>query len=273
MSKSQTQACNDEAFRVIVTLDDGTEVTEFTAEEAALMKAYPISAEGENNVIRFAFKERGDIAKFFSHPGVTIVIYGNDNTINFGRNLYFYVGSVLNLTGLRILIGNDADPFNSPDEMRYASRCTVSIGENTTFCGATFFCQDDDSRIVVGRNTMFSWGIDVWCTDIHTISGMDGVEQNFGKSIEIGEHVWVGRDVKIGKNTRIPADSVVGWSSVVTKKFDEPNVIIAGNPAKVVKRQIKWDRRDLQNYARRRREHLLAQPELTDAATGEPISL
>lgn len=48
--------------------------------------------------------------------------------------------------------------------------------------------------------------------------------------------------VSIGDN------SIVGWGSIVTRRFDEPNVILAGIPAKVVKRGINWDRRSLNKY-------------------------
>ena len=34
----------------------------------------------------------------------------------------------------------------------------------------------------------------------------------------------------------IADNSIVGWGSIVTKEFNEPNVIIAGIPAKIVKR-------------------------------------
>ena len=43
-------------------------------------------------------------------------------------------------------------------------------------------------------------------------------------------------------------NSIVGWGSIVTRRFDEPNVILAGIPAKVVKRGINWDRRSLNKY-------------------------
>lgn len=56
------------------------------------------------------------------------------------------------------------------------------------------------------------------------------------------------KDVKIGKNTKIPDDSIVGWGSIVTKVFHEPNIILAGIPAKIVKRGINWDRRCINKY-------------------------
>ena len=81
-----------------------------------------------------------------------------------------------------------------------------------------------------------------------TITDLDGNPLNHAESIEIGRHVWVGKDVKIGKNVRIADNSIVGWGSIVTRRFDEPNVILAGIPAKVVKRGINWDRRSLNKY-------------------------
>ena len=77
---------------------------------------------------------------------------------------------------------------------------------------------------------------------------MEGNEKNFGKSMEIGRHVGVGKDKKIGKNVRIVDNSIIGWGSIVTRSVEESNVVIAGNPAKVVKRNINWDSRCLNRY-------------------------
>ena len=37
-------------------------------------------------------------------------------------------------------------------------------------------------------------------------------------------------------------NSVVGQKSLVTRVFEEENVILAGVPAKIIKRDISWDR-------------------------------
>lgn len=44
----------------------------------------------------------------------------------------------------------------------------------------------------------------------------------------------------ICKGVSIPDNSVIGVGSVVTKSFNESNVIIAGNPAVVKKQGIHW---------------------------------
>jgi len=52
--------------------------------------------------------------------------------------------------------------------------------------------------------------------------------------------VWVGARALILKGTRVPPDSVVAAAAVVTQAFDEPGVVLAGHPARVVKRGIRW---------------------------------
>jgi len=44
----------------------------------------------------------------------------------------------------------------------------------------------------------------------------------------------------IPKGTKIRNNCVVGANSLLNKKYDYENVVIAGNPAKVVKENIVW---------------------------------
>lgn len=203
-----------------------------------------IHLTGENNTVRI---KTDNEEKFDKLKGLNIYVFGNNNSINLGK-LLFPVNESIGLTGLMINVGNPPEDTIDPGVNRYANNCKIDIGDNTIFCGVRLFLQDSNTSISIGNDCMFSWGIDVWCTDVHTVTDLEGNPLNFSESIEIGNHVWVGKDVKIGKNTKISADSIVGWGSIVTKKFDETNVVIAGNPAKIVKRNINWNFRDLGNY-------------------------
>ena len=53
--------------------------------------------------------------------------------------------------------------------------------------------------------------------------------------IRIEDHVWVGQDAVILKGVTIGKGAVVGAFSVVTRDV-EPWTVVAGNPARVVKR-------------------------------------
>ncbi len=90
---------------------------------------------------------------------------------------------------------------------------------------------------------MFSCGIEIWASDTHTV--VDQKNQkiiNWGKGVFIGNHVWVGMHAIILKNSYIGDNSIVGAGGIVTGVFKESHVILAGNPARVVKKEISWDR-------------------------------
>lgn len=161
---------------------------------------------------------------------IKVSIYGDNNSIIIGteRNLYITVS-----------IGVcDSCCHNS----------LLEIGEETAANGVNFMLLENNSIIKIGKDCMLSSNIDIWCSDTHTVCDRNGKVTNIGKSIEIGNHVWVGKDCHITKNTKIADNSIVGWCSNITKKFDEPNVIIAGNPAQIVKRNIEWKRERPQNF-------------------------
>ncbi len=87
---------------------------------------------------------------------------------------------------------------------------------------------------------MFSSDIVVRTGDSHTITDLSGQRINASKDVTIGNHTWVGNKVTMNKGAVLPDHSVVGACSVVTKAFDTNNVVIAGNPAKIIKENIDW---------------------------------
>lgn len=106
-----------------------------------------------------------------------------------------------------------------------------------------------DGDVIIGEDCIFSWGCSIMTGDYHTMLDKNtGAVINYNNNVVIGNHVWLGREVLVLKGSRIADNSVVGARSVVTRQFDESNVIIAGVPAKIVKRNINWDRRCISEY-------------------------
>ena len=50
------------------------------------------------------------------------------------------------------------------------------------------------------------------------------------------------------KGAVIPNGSVIGAMSMVNKKFDEENILIAGAPAEKIRSDIEWHREDYAMY-------------------------
>jgi acetyltransferase-like isoleucine patch superfamily enzyme len=56
------------------------------------------------------------------------------------------------------------------------------------------------------------------------------------KDVIIGEKCWIGMNAIILPGVELGSHTIVGAGSVVTKSFPEGNVIIAGNPAKIIRK-------------------------------------
>lgn len=79
-------------------------------------------------------------------------------------------------------------------------------------------------------------------TDFHKVLNELGEVINKDRDIRIGSHSWIGRSVYVCKGVKLQHDTIVGAHSVVTRKFEETNIIIAGNPAEVKKKNVYWER-------------------------------
>ncbi len=60
------------------------------------------------------------------------------------------------------------------------------------------------------------------------------------RNIFIGENCYIGSAVRFAPGSSIGKSSLVGLGSIVTKKFNTENVIIAGQPAKILRENYNW---------------------------------
>ncbi len=205
-----------------------------------------ISIDGDGNTIDIHFNSEEEAANLLRHPGFNILICGCNNRMHIGKGLSVGHNPGWGMSGMHLVIGTPFDPWTGTP--RTADNCRMVIGEHAIVCGAMIYLQDNHSSIRIGRDAMISWGVNIWCTDAHVITDRQGEPANLARFIEIGDRVWVGKDVKIGKNVKIGSDTVIGWGSVVTKSFEDSCQLIVGVPARVVKRDIKWDGRTVNEY-------------------------
>ncbi|CUA79406.1 sugar O-acetyltransferase [Anoxybacillus suryakundensis] len=108
----------------------------------------------------------------------------------------------------------------------------IHVGENFF---ANFNCVFlDVCEIRIGDNCLIGPGVHIY-TATHPIDPTErasGLE--YGKPVIIGDHVWIGGGAIINPGVNIGNNVVIASGAVVTK--DVPNnVVVAGNPAKIIK--------------------------------------
>lgn len=174
---------------------------------------------------------------------VTFDIAGNGNHITIKKNC--------SLNGVTFFIRGDNHAIDIGEGCSLGPGLTIwfedergqlIIGDRTIFAGYSHLTViEPGSKIKIGNDCLFAYNIDIRTGDSHSIiDTKSGEKVNFAKNISIGEHVWVTGHSIILKGVSILDDSIVAAGSVVTKSADEKGVILAGNPARIVKRGITW---------------------------------
>lgn len=179
-------------------------------------------------------------------PGLSINFHnGKNNIVTIGSESGFYGTSIaFYSTDSSIYIGPTKHEINNLIIHFLGAKQSVKIGENFSVNSANFACTDNDVSVVIGKDCMFSWDINLHAGDAHPVyDKKTGARINTAKFIEIGNHVWLCRNTSIMKNVKISDNCIIAANSTVTKTFREPNSVIAGNPAKIVKKDIEWARK------------------------------
>ena len=180
--------------------------------------------------------------EFFLHQKTTI-----KGAINIRTNGLLQIGTndigfshkndvtYLNIRGKLIFSG----PFT------IARGCRIDIGKDAIVnIGVGGFINPFTKLIIqekldIGDYCFISWDCQFLDHDFHKVS-YDGKNENLPNEIVIGNNVWIGCGVSVFKGTYISKGSVVAANSVVRGSFKEENVLIDGNPARIIKRNVHW---------------------------------
>lgn len=113
----------------------------------------------------------------------------------------------------------------------------ISIGDNCKINPDVFL--NGRSGVTIGDNVTLSHGAKLISTGYDVEHWMETGERVHitDKPIHVGNNCWIGADAIILPGVKITGEYVViGAGAVVTKNITESRVLVAGNPAKIVKR-------------------------------------
>jgi acetyltransferase-like isoleucine patch superfamily enzyme len=112
----------------------------------------------------------------------------------------------------------------------------LSLGHGYMNAGSQIRCMD---RISIGDHCAIGRNVMIMDFDAHEITYEDGSQNRITAPVSIGKHVWIGAGATILKGVTIGDNAIIGAGSVVTKDVP-PNVIVAGNPARIIRQGIQW---------------------------------
>jgi len=166
--------------------------------------------------------------------GVPVIFNKKGAQISLGDNVTVKSSFLSNLVGL----------YSRTIIVTRAPGAKIEIGNNVGISGATIYAR---KGIYIGDNTAVGGNCKILDNDFHPIEteerlmllsrkdGGDATDLIPAKEIHIGRNCFIGCNTIILKGTVIGDNCVVGAGAVVSGKFDD-NCVIAGNPAKVIRK-------------------------------------
>lgn len=189
-------------------------------------------------------RNRLQVASVRAHRHLALHIQGNENHVCLNgelRNTTIHIQGSNN----RVRIDSTAC-LTWTDISILANDSEITVGAGTTILGKAnqpnvLLARGEPSRLTIGRECMFSYGIEVRTSDSHPIFDAQGVHINPSGDIAIGDRVWVGARCLVLKGSQLGDGSILAAASVLTRDVGA-RMIAAGVPAKVIREDIQWKR-------------------------------
>lgn len=176
-----------------------------------------------------------DNVKYRFDKGAQIVLQSGSLKIGSTTQPYVKQSSYITLEENSKIITRGNFTFQSGADILVKKDAVLELGE----CCANNNCQIRcGHKIVIGNNTTFGRNVKILDSDFHIIKDEHGIIINSSKPVIICDNVWIGESAIILKGVTVGEGSIVAAGSVVT--HDVPShTIVAGNPAKVIKKNIR----------------------------------
>lgn len=112
----------------------------------------------------------------------------------------------------------------------------VSFGFDTRITTNCIVWAGKASKIIIGDNVLIGPGVQLHASNhgYELDKGPMTYQERIEKDIVLGNDVWIGGNSVVTAGVTLADGIIVAAGSVVTKSFDEKNIIIGGVPAKKI---------------------------------------
>lgn len=142
------------------------------------------------------------------------IIVEPSGQLTFGKNSVLKHDSVIYVkAGADLVIG---DNFSIGHHAEISVGKSIQIGDDVIMAPYTYITDSNHSY-----------------TDVNTVIRKQGMNHI---PVKVGSNIWMGRSSMILPGADIKSNSVVAAGAIVTSQIEFDNVVLAGVPAKVIKR-------------------------------------
>lgn len=134
---------------------------------------------------------------------------------------------------LRGMLGSCGERITVNQPFRCDYGCNIYVGEN--FFANFNLTILDEAEVRIGDNAFIGPNVSIYtaCHPLDAKSRDTGVE--WAEPVTIGNSVWIGGGTTIVPGVTIGDNVVIGAGSVVTRDVPD-SVVVAGNPARIIRR-------------------------------------
>lgn len=151
----------------------------------------------------------------------------SDRGVFFNQGIITFTGRAKLGHGSKIVVGKGA-------QLQMGNRFNMTAN-------SALYC---NHKITFGDYNLLSWDVLVMDSDMHDIYCADDTgNQPLNPPAEVvsADSVWFGCRSTVLKGTKIAENTIIAANANVCGRHVEANAIYGGNPAKVIKRNIRWD--------------------------------
>jgi acetyltransferase-like isoleucine patch superfamily enzyme len=124
-------------------------------------------------------------------------------------------------------------------QFRILTGCSIDINRGAVLSLGSGFVNNNSricvfERVTIGLDVVISEHVTIRDSDNHSLDG-----QNPTAPITIGNRVWIGMNSTILKGVTVGDGAVIAANSLVNRDVP-PQTLVAGVPARVVRRGVRW---------------------------------